>query len=85
MPFLVSLANGIQHLNESLKDSDPELYDIIEKEKRRQRESIVLIPSEVNCFLYQLLPSKNFTSKAVMDALGSVMQNKYSEGYPGAR
>ncbi|KAJ9062098.1 Serine hydroxymethyltransferase, cytosolic [Entomophthora muscae] len=61
------------YLNRSLKDSDPELYDIIEKEKRRQRESIVLIPSE------------NFTSKAVMDALGSVMQNKYSEGYPGAR
>ncbi|CAG8520401.1 4083_t:CDS:2 [Diversispora eburnea] len=52
---------------------DPEVFDIIEKEKKRQRESIVLIPSE------------NFTSRAVMEALGSVMQNKYSEGYPGAR
>ncbi|KAI8051954.1 serine hydroxymethyltransferase-domain-containing protein [Syncephalis plumigaleata] len=52
---------------------DPEMFDIIEKEKCRQRESIVLIPSE------------NFTSSAVMEALGSIMQNKYSEGYPGAR
>ncbi|KAI7036887.1 putative serine hydroxymethyltransferase, partial [Hortaea werneckii] len=32
-----------------------------------------------------LIPSENFTSQAVLDALGSVMQNKYSEGYPGAR
>merc|ERR1712196_273339 len=45
----------------------------MEHEKRRQRTSLVLIPSE------------NFTSKAVLDALGSVMSNKYSEGYPGAR
>lgn len=60
-------------LNSPLSTSDPELSDIIEKEKCRQRESIVLIPSE------------NFTSKAVMEALGSPMQNKYSEGYPGAR
>lgn len=60
-------------LNGSLSSSDPELFDIIEREKCRQRESIVLIPSE------------NFTSKAVMEALGSPMQNKYSEGYPGAR
>jgi glycine/serine hydroxymethyltransferase len=44
-----------------------------EHEKQRQRESLVLIASE------------NFTSKAVFDALGSVMSNKYSEGYPGAR
>ncbi|KAI9294144.1 SHMT-domain-containing protein [Neoconidiobolus thromboides FSU 785] len=60
-------------LNQGLKDADPELFNIIELEKRRQRESIILIPSE------------NYTSKAVMEALGSVMQNKYSEGYPGAR
>ncbi|ODV91947.1 hypothetical protein CANCADRAFT_23607 [Tortispora caseinolytica NRRL Y-17796] len=57
----------------SLKDSDPEMYAIIEDEKKRQKESLTLIPSE------------NFTSRAVMDALGSEMQNKYSEGYPGAR
>ncbi|KAJ3191466.1 Serine hydroxymethyltransferase, cytosolic [Irineochytrium annulatum] len=60
-------------LNKPLTEEDPEVFSIIENEKRRQKESIVLIPSE------------NFTSRAVMDALGSVMQNKYSEGYPGAR
>lgn len=49
------------------------MFDIIAREKARQKESITLIPSE------------NFTSKAVMDCLGSEMQNKYSEGYPGAR
>lgn len=43
------------------------------QEKKRQKHFINLIPSE------------NFTSQAVLDALGSVMQNKYSEGYPGAR
>eukprot|EP00842_Homolaphlyctis_polyrhiza_P005001 jgi/Hompol1/5501/HPOL_004479-RA len=64
---------GIQILSGSLKDVDPQVYDLIEQEKRRQRDSIVLIPSE------------NFTSASVMSALGSVMQNKYSEGYPGAR
>lgn len=60
-------------LARSLKESDPVLFDIIEKEKQRQRESIVLIPSE------------NFTSRAVLECLGSVMQNKYSEGLPGVR
>jgi glycine hydroxymethyltransferase len=60
-------------LNQSLTDSDPELTKLIEQEKARQRNSLVLIASE------------NFTSKAVLDALGSVLSNKYSEGYPGAR
>ena len=60
-------------LNKSLKETDPEVYNIIEKEKIRQRDSINLIASE------------NFTSTSVYDALGSVMSNKYSEGYPGAR
>ncbi|KAJ2776815.1 Serine hydroxymethyltransferase, cytosolic [Coemansia javaensis] len=60
-------------LNEPLAEADPEMFRIIELEKVRQREGICLIPSE------------NFTSRAVMDALGSVMQNKYSEGYPGQR
>lgn len=61
------------NLNKSLEESDPDLFDLIEKEKQRQRTSLVLIASE------------NFTSSAVLDALGSVMSNKYSEGYPGAR
>lgn len=60
-------------LNQSLVDTDPELNQLIEQEKARQRNSLVLIASE------------NFTSKAVLDALGSVLSNKYSEGYPGAR
>jgi glycine hydroxymethyltransferase len=60
-------------LGESVENVDKEVFDIVSREKQRQRESITLIPSE------------NFTSKAVMDVLGSEMQNKYSEGYPGAR
>ncbi|KAK2062133.1 serine hydroxymethyltransferase [Colletotrichum caudatum] len=60
-------------LSANLQQADPAVYDIIEKEKTRQKHFINLIPSE------------NFTSQAVLDALGSVMQNKYSEGYPGAR
>ncbi|KAI0473031.1 serine hydroxymethyltransferase [Xylariaceae sp. FL0804] len=60
-------------LSANLQQADPAVFDIIEKEKTRQKHFINLIPSE------------NFTSQAVLDALGSVMQNKYSEGYPGAR
>jgi glycine hydroxymethyltransferase len=60
-------------LNKPLPETDPELWDLIEQEKARQRSSLVLIASE------------NFTSKSVLDALGSVLSNKYSEGYPGAR
>ena len=57
----------------SLADKDPELYGIIQDEKQRQFEGIELIASE------------NFTSKAVMEALGTCLTNKYSEGYPGRR
>ena len=60
-------------LNQRLPDVDPDLSRLIEQEKARQRSSLVLIASE------------NFTSRAVLDALGSVLSNKYSEGYPGAR
>jgi len=66
-------APWLKHMNASLEEVDPELFDIIEHEKDRQRKGLELIPSE------------NFTSAAVMQALGSVMSNKYSEGYPGAR
>ncbi|PFH60726.1 hypothetical protein XA68_10482 [Ophiocordyceps unilateralis] len=62
-----------QLLAAHLQKADAAVFDIIENEKRRQKHFINLIPSE------------NFTSQAVLDALGSVMQNKYSEGYPGAR
>ncbi|KAI4140638.1 MAG: hypothetical protein L6R39_005710 [Caloplaca ligustica] len=69
-----ALPQSHQDLMENpLKDLDPEIASIMKKEIQRQRESIVLIASE------------NFTSRAVFDALGSPMSNKYSEGYPGAR
>jgi glycine hydroxymethyltransferase len=56
-----------------LKEKDPEIFEMIENEKKRQYEGIELIASE------------NFTSRAVMEALGSCLTNKYSEGYPGKR
>jgi len=56
-----------------LKDHDPVMYDLIEQEKSRQWRSLELIASE------------NFTSKAVMECLGSALTNKYSEGLPHAR
>merc|ERR1719253_1979466 len=59
--------------NMPLQEHDPDLYDLIEKEKNRQWKGMELIASE------------NFTSRAVMDCLGSVFTNKYSEGLPGKR
>ena len=53
--------------------SDPELYGAMKSELERQRDHIELIASE------------NFTSRAVMEAMGSHLTNKYAEGYPGAR
>jgi glycine hydroxymethyltransferase len=58
---------------ESLEDRDPEIFAAIRKELGRQRDEIELIASE------------NITSAAVMEAQGSVMTNKYAEGYPGRR
>lgn len=60
-------------LQKSLLETDSEIADLMKQEIQRQRESIILIASE------------NVTSRAVFDALGSPMSNKYSEGYPGAR
>jgi len=57
----------------SLKETDPEIFEIIQKEKQRQSEGIELIPSE------------NYVSPAVLEAMGSVLTNKYSEGYPRKR
>ncbi|KAJ4795041.1 Serine hydroxymethyltransferase [Rhynchospora pubera] len=56
-----------------LSSVDPEIFDLIEREKRRQCTGIELIASE------------NFTSFAVIEALGSALTNKYSEGMPGNR
>ena len=58
---------------EIIKNRDPELYGAMMQELQRQRDHIELIASE------------NFTSPAVMEAMGSHLTNKYAEGYPGAR
>lgn len=58
---------------EALQRTDPEIYELIRQEERYQLESIRLIPSE------------NYVSKAVLEATGSVLTNKYSEGYAGRR
>ncbi len=60
-------------LGGSLRKVDPEIFHAIEEEEKRQRENIELIASE------------NFTSRAVMEAQGSCLTNKYAEGYPGKR
>jgi glycine/serine hydroxymethyltransferase len=52
---------------------DDAVYTLIQKEEKRQQEGLELIPSE------------NYVSRGVLDALGSVFTNKYSEGYPGKR
>merc|ERR1739844_418932 len=59
--------------NKSLSEADPIMAGLVKEEKARQMRSIELIASE------------NFTSRAVMECLGSVLTNKYSEGQPGAR
>jgi len=57
----------------SLEQSDPQVADIIHREEERQRLGLELIASE------------NYTSAAVLEAMGSVLTNKYAEGYPGKR
>lgn len=56
-----------------LKNQDKAVYDAIMRETRREKDNIELIASE------------NFVSRAVLEAVGSVMTNKYAEGYPGKR
>ncbi|MEM7397970.1 MAG: serine hydroxymethyltransferase [Pseudomonadota bacterium] len=59
--------------NEHLKDSDPDVWGAIEREGQRQQDEIELIASE------------NIVSQAVIDAVGTLLTNKYAEGYPGRR
>ena len=61
------------HLNNDLQHVDKEMLEAIQLEGKRQHDKIELIASE------------NFVSKAVMEAAGSVLTNKYAEGYPGRR
>lgn len=65
--------SGVNFIDHGLNEADPEVCAIIYKEKQRQMKSLELIASE------------NFTSRAVMEAVGSCLTNKYSEGLPGKR
>src|ERR1700722_9671161 len=60
-------------MNRPLAEVDPEISDALRDEGRRQGTGLELIPSE------------NFVSEAVLEAQGSVLTNKYAEGYPGKR
>src|SRR5690242_18856574 len=60
-------------LHDRLHTADPEIAELIVQEERRERDTIRLIPSE------------NYVSHAVLAATGSVLTNKYSEGYPKKR
>ncbi|XLR27319.1 hypothetical protein S83_055219, partial [Arachis hypogaea] len=51
----------------------------------RTRSQCTVLPKHVFVKGLELIPSKNFTSVSVMEAVGSIMTNKYSEGYPGAK
>ena len=57
----------------NIKNKDRKVYDIINNELNRQQNGLEMIASE------------NFTSLSVMEAMGSVLTNKYAEGYPGKR
>ncbi len=57
----------------AIKKSDPAIYEVLKREEQRQKEGIELIASE------------NYVSRAVLEAMGSPLTNKYSEGYPGKR
>lgn len=61
------------YLEETLSTNDPEMYEILKKEDHRQRSGLEMIASE------------NFTSRAVLECLGSCFTNKYSEGKALAR
>ena len=63
----------LRRMSRSLEETDPEIAAILHEEVRRQATGLELIPSE------------NFVSEAVMEAMGSVLTNKYAEGYPGKR
>src|ERR1019366_6850294 len=60
-----------QRMNRPLQEVDPEIAEVLREEGRRQGTGLELIPSE------------NFVSEAVLEAMGSVLTNKYAEGYPG--
>lgn len=70
---IVEFQAGVSDMNLSLAEADPEVAEAIKLEEKRQHDKIVLIASE------------NYASRAVLEAQGSVLTNKYAEGYPGKR
>src|SRR6478735_12569528 len=68
MPTTTNMARA-----QALQSIDPDVFDAIRHETRRQADGLELIASE------------NFVSEAVLQAMGSVFTNKYAEGYPGKR
>src|SRR5688572_25254703 len=73
MSAVASLPLFPHFFTDTLTETDPEIADAISKELGRQQHEIELIASE------------NIVSRAVLEAQGSVMTNKYAEGYPGKR
>src|ERR1700734_2503841 len=63
----------LRRMSRSLDETDPAIATVLREEVRREATGLELIPSE------------NFVSEAVLEAMGSVMANKYAEGYPGKR
>jgi glycine hydroxymethyltransferase len=70
---VITKTNMTDRMNSPLRDVDAEIAEILQLEGRRQATGLELIPSE------------NFVSEAVIEAMGSVLTNKYAEGYPGKR
>jgi len=69
----VSFADETSYLSQDISEVDPEVARLLRAEAERQAETLEMIASE------------NFTSQAVMQAVGSVLTNKYAEGLPGRR
>ena len=72
-PIMTTDTKISQHMNRPLQEVDPDIAEVLRDEGRRQGTGLELIPSE------------NFVSEAVLEAMGSVLTNKYAEGYPGKR
>ena len=73
MTTIENVSTTISDRSLPLREADPEIFEIIQKEERRQHDKIELIASE------------NVVSRAVLEAQGSVLTNKYAEGLPGKR
>src|SRR5579864_1628650 len=70
---MIKETSELRRMSRPLEEIDPDIAAVLRNEVRRQATGLELIPSE------------NFVSEAVMEAMGSVLTNKYAEGYPGKR